>query len=155
MNGKKSVIDFLNSQLTLELTSMDQYLAHAKIYDDLGLSKLHEKLLHEHEEELAHSKQLIERIIFLGGEPDTISREKVNISTKPVEMLQNDLDGEYLVAENLRKGISLCEKENDYVSRNILVELLNDTETDHIFWLQQHLRLIDKIGIENYLQSQL
>jgi len=155
MQGKQLVIEQLNKQLTLELTSMDQYLAHSKIYQDWGINKLHEKLSHEYEEELDHAKRLAERILFLEGHVDTVSREKVNIGTNIKEMLVNDLDAERVVAESLRKIIAICEQEQDYISRTILEELLNDTETDHIYWLEQHLGLIDKIGLQNYIQSQM
>jgi len=155
MNGKKVVIDNLNKQLTLELTSMDQYLAHAKMYEDWGIDKLHEKLIHEHEEELGHAKRLAERILFLEGKADTVSREPVNVGSNVKEMLENDLAAEYIVADSLRKIIGICEHEQDYVSRDILVELLDDTEMDHIYWIEQHLGLIDKIGIQNYIQAQM
>lgn len=155
MQGKKLIIDQLNKQLTLELTSMDQYLAHSKIYEDWGINKLHEKLSHEYEEELGHAKLLAERIIFLEGHADTVSREKVNVGNNVKEMLENDLAAERIVAESLRKIITLCEQEQDYISRAILEELLNDTEMDHIYWLEQHLGLIDKIGLPNYIQSQM
>jgi len=155
MNGKQIVIDNLNKQLTLELTSMDQYLAHGKLYEDWGINKLHEQLMHEHEEELGHAKRLIERIIFLEGKADTVSREPVNVGDNVEQMLKNDLAAEYIVADSLRKIIGICEKEQDYVSRDILVELLDDTEMDHIYWIEQHLGLIDKIGVQNYLQSQM
>jgi len=155
MQGKQLVIDQLNKQLTLELTSMDQYLAHSKIYEDWGINKLHEKLSHEYEEELGHAKLLAERILFLEGHADTVSREIVNIGTNVKEMLENDLDAERIVAESLRRIIAICEQEQDYISRTILEELLNDTEMDHIYWLEQHLGLIDKIGLQNYIQSQM
>ncbi len=155
MQGKHVIIDLLNKQLTLELTSMDQYLAHSKMYEDWGISKLHEKLSHEYEEELGHAKRIAERILFLEGHADTISREKVNIGTNVKEMLENDLAAERIVAESLRKIISSCEQEQDYISRNILTDLLDDTEMDHIYWLEQHLGLIDKVGLQNYIQSQM
>ena len=130
MQGNQLIIEQLNKQLTLELTSMDQYLAHAKIYEDWGINKLHEKLLHEYEEELDHAKQLAKRILFLGGHADTVSREKVHIGSNVEEILTNDLDAERTVAESLRRIIAICEQEQDYISRKILEELLNDTETD-------------------------
>jgi bacterioferritin len=155
MKGNKKVIDLLNKQLTLELTSMDQYLAHAKIYEDWGINKLHEQLTHEHEEELDHAKALIERILFLEGSPDTASREPIHVGSNVKEMLENDLKAEYTVAESLRSIIAVCEEEKDYVTREILEQLLDDTETDHIYWLEQHLGLIEKIGLQNYIQSQM
>ncbi len=155
MQGSQVVIDHLNKQLTLELTSMDQYLAHSKMYDDWGVNKLHEKLSHEYEEELGHAKRLTERILFLEGTPDTASRNPINIGSNVKEMLEFDLAGERIVAASLTKIIGICEQEKDYVSREILEELLDDTEMDHIYWLEQHLGLIDKVGIHNYVQSQM
>jgi len=155
MQGKKLIIDLLNKQLTLELTSMDQYLAHSKMYEDWGINKLHEKLSHEYEEELGHAKKLAERILFLEGHADTVSREQVNVGSNVKEMLENDLAAERIVAESLRTIITSCEQEQDYVSRDILLELLDDTEMDHIYWIEQHLGLIDKIGLPNYIQAQM
>lgn len=155
MQGKQLIIDLLNQQLTLELTSMDQYLAHSKMYEDWGINKLHDKLSHEYEEELGHAKKLAERILFLEGHADTVSRAQVNVGSNVKEMLTNDLAAERIVAESLRKIITSCEQEQDYVSRDILLELLDDTEMDHIYWLEQHLGLIDKIGLPNYIQSQM
>jgi len=134
---------------------MDQYLAHSKIYEDWGINKLHEKLAHEYEEELDHAKALIERILFLEGTPDTVSRDKVNVGSNVKEMLENDLAAEHVVAESLRNIIAVCEEERDYVTREILEKLLDDTEMDHIYWLEQHLGLIEKIGLQNYIQSQM
>ncbi|MGH1370821.1 MAG: bacterioferritin [Cellvibrionaceae bacterium] len=155
MQGVKRIIDLLNQQLTLELTSMDQYLAHSKIYEDWGINKLHEQLAHEYEEELEHSQKLIERILFLEGTPDTASRKPIHVGSNVKEMLENDLAAERTVAESLRDIIEACEQERDYVTRDILGTLLDDTETDHIYWLEQHLGLIDRIGLQNYIQSQM
>ncbi|SQH76666.1 bacterioferritin, iron storage and detoxification protein [Shewanella benthica] len=155
MKGVQSVINHLNKQLTLELTSMDQYLAHSKMYEDWGINKLHEKLAHEYEEELEHAKRLAQRILFLEGKPDTASRQAINVGDNVKQMLENDLVAEKNVAESLRKIIGICEKEQDYISREILEDLLDDTEMDHIYWLEQQLGLIDKMGIQNYVQSQM
>ena len=155
MKGNTKVIDLLNKQLTLELTSMDQYLAHSKMYEDWGIHKLHEKLAHEYEEELDHAKRLIERILFLEGIPDTASREPIMVGDNVEQMLKNDLAAENTVAASLRAIIEVCEQERDYASREILEALLDDTEMDHIYWLEQHLGLIDKVGLQNYIQSQM
>jgi bacterioferritin len=155
MKGNTKVIDLLNKQLTLELTSMDQYLAHSKMYEDWGINKLHEKLAHEYDEELGHAKRLIERILFLEGVPDTASREPLMIGDTVEQMLRNDLAAENTVAASLKNIIEVCEQERDYVSREILEALLDDTEMDHIYWLEQHIGLIDKIGLQNYIQSQM
>ncbi|BAJ02120.1 bacterioferritin [Shewanella violacea] len=155
MKGVQNVINHLNKQLTLELTSMDQYLAHSKMYEDWGINKLHEKLSHEYLEELEHAKRLTQRILFLEGTPDTASRQAINVGDNVKQMLKNDLAAERTVAESLRQIIGICEIEQDYISREILEDLLDDTEMDHIYWLEQHLGLIDKIGIHNYIQSQM
>ena len=155
MQGNNLVIDLLNKQLTLELTSMDQYLAHSKMFEDWGINKLHEKLSHEYEEELGHAKRLAERILFLEGHADTASRQPIHIGTNGKEMLENDLEAERIVAASLREIITVCEQEQDYVSREILEDLLNDTEMDHIYWIEQHLGLIDKMGLQNYIQTQM
>jgi bacterioferritin len=155
MKGITKVIDLLNKQLTLELTSMDQYLAHSKMYEDWGINKLHEKLAHEYEEELGHAKRLAERILFLEGKPDTASREPLMIGDNVEQMLRNDLAAENTVAASLRNIIEVCEQERDYISREILEDLLDDTEMDHIYWLEQHIGLIAKVGLQNYIQSQM
>ncbi|MBE0366054.1 bacterioferritin [Pseudoalteromonas ulvae UL12] len=155
MKGHQNIIDLLNKQLTLELTSMDQYLAHSKLYEDWGIEKLHQQLSHEYEEELDHAKQIIERILFLEGKPDTASRAPIHVGDNVEQMLKNDLAAEQVVAESLRNIMTVCEQQQDYVTRDMLQALLNDTETDHIYWLEQHLGLIDKIGIANYIQSQM
>jgi bacterioferritin len=155
MKGSKKVIDLLNRQLTLELSSMDQYLAHSKLYEDWGINKLHAQLVHEYEEELEHAQMIIERILFLEGNADTASRETIKIGSSVKEILENDLGAELGVASSLREIIAVCETENDYVTRDMLKKLLEDTEMDHIYWLERALGLIDRIGIQNYIQSQM
>lgn len=155
MKGSQKVIALLNRQLTMELSSMDQYLAHSKIYEDWGINKLHAQLAHEYEEELEHSQAIIERILFLEGSADTASRNTIKIGRNVKEMLESDLDAELGVAASLREIIEVCEAENDYVSRDMLQKLLDDTEMDHIYWLERALGLIERIGIQNYIQSQM
>ncbi|KAF7781688.1 MULTISPECIES: bacterioferritin [Pseudoalteromonas] len=155
MQGSQKVIDLLNKQLTLELSSMDQYLAHSKMYEDWGLSRLHHKLAHEYEEELDHAKRITERILFLEGTPDTASRAPIKVGENVQEMLENDLAAEITVKDHLKKVIAVCEEEQDYVSREMLEALLDDTEMDHIYWLEQHIGLIKLIGLPNYIQSQM
>jgi bacterioferritin len=154
MKGSQTIIDLLNKQLTLELSSMDQYLAHSKMYEDWGLAKLHQKLAHEYEEELEHAQKLIERILFLEGTPDTASRVAINIGDNVEQMLENDLAAEITVRNSLKSIIEVCENEKDYVTREMLETLLDDTESDHIYWLEQHLRLIKLMGLANYIQLQ-
>lgn len=155
MKGNKKVIEALNQLLGGELTAMDQYFIHSEMYADWGLSKLHERIAHEFDDEKKHAKSLIERILFLEGKPDMVTRPAVNIGTDVKEMLANDLKLEYQVVEDLKKAIALCEKEQDYQTREILRVMLDDTEMDHAYWLEIQLGLIERIGMKNYQQSQL
>lgn len=155
MKGNQKIIDMLNSLLTNELSAADQYFIHSRMYEDWGLDKLFERIRHESEEELEHATALVHRILFLEGSPDVASREKLNIGTDVPSMLKSDLEIEYDVGNRLKAGIALCESEKDYQTREILEQLLKDTEEDHTYWLEQQLGLIDKTGIENYLQKQM
>jgi bacterioferritin len=155
MKGNEKVINKLNELLSSELTSIDQYFIHSRMYEDWGLTKLNERLNHEMAEEMQHADLLITRILFLGGTPDVSTRKKLNLGKDVPEMLTKDLELEYGVAEALKNVIALCETEQDYQTREILEGLLKDTEEDHAYWLEQQIGLIEKIGLENYLQSQM
>jgi bacterioferritin len=125
------------------------------MYHDWGLHKLFERIDHEFDDEKGHASKLIERIIFLEGTPDLKNRDAIHVGQDVPAMLQNDLNVEYTVAKLLKKTMALCEKEQDYVSRDMLQQLLDDTENDHAHWLEQQLRLIKMLGLQNYLQSQM
>ncbi|MCL1058295.1 bacterioferritin [Shewanella gelidimarina] len=155
MKGNKDVIDTLNKLLTGELSAMDQYFVHGLMYEDWGLNELHERISHESDDEREHAKKLVQRILFLEGTPDVASREPLNIGKDTEQMLKNDLAYEYQVADNLRVAIALCEQKKDYQSREILEVLLEETESDHMYWLEKQLGLIDKVGLANYLQSKM
>jgi bacterioferritin len=155
MKGNDRVIDAMNGLLAAELAAMDQYFVHAQMYADWGLTKLHERLAHEFEDEKGHATALIDRILFLEGTPDLSTREGLKVGRDVPEMLKNDLALEYAVTDSLKDAIKLCEKERDYHTREILEKLLEDTEMDHAYWLEQQLGLIDKMGLENYIQSQM
>jgi len=155
MKGNNKVTNQLQILLNGELAARDQYFAHSRMYKDWGLEKLYERLNHEMEEETEHADLLVERLLFLEAEPDFSSQDKVNIGKDVPEMLQNDLDVEYSVVKALKTAILVCEQQQDYDSRKILIKLLDDTEMDHAYWLEQQLGLIDKIGLPNYLQSQI
>lgn len=155
MKGSDKVVAELNHLLAGELTAIDQYFIHSRIYEDMGLNKLYERLDHEREEETDHADQMIKRILFLEGHPDLATREPLNVGKTVPEMLKNDLDVEYSVIKNLKAAIALCEAEQDYETRAMLVKQLEDSEEDHAYWLEKQLGLIDKIGIQNYLQSQM
>ncbi|ABV88410.1 bacterioferritin [Shewanella pealeana] len=155
MKGNQEVIDTLNKLLTGELSAMDQYFVHGLMYEDWGLNELHERISHESDDEREHAKKLVQRILFLEGTPDVASREPLNIGKDTEQMLKNDLAYEYQVADNLRSAIALCEVKSDYESREILEVLLEETESDHMYWLEKQLGLIDKVGLPNYLQSKM
>ena len=155
MKGNKTIIDALNLLLANELAAMDQYFIHSRMYHDWGLHKLYERIDHEFDDEKGHASKLIERIIFLEGTPDLKNRDAIHVGKDVPAMLQNDLNVEYTVAKLLKKTMALCEKEQDYVSRDMLQQLLDDTENDHAHWLEQQLRLIKLLGLQNYLQSQM
>lgn len=155
MKGNDKVIQALNGLLRFELAAMDQYFIHAKMYEDWGLAKLHERISHEFDDEKAHAAALIERMLFLEGTPDMVTREPLQIGKDVPEMLQNDLNIELAVDAALKDAVVLCEEVNDYVTREILEKLLEDTEVDHTWWLEQQLGLIEKVGLQNYLQSQM
>lgn len=152
MNGTKEVIDYLNKLLAGELMARDQYFIHSRMYQDFGYSKLFEHLNHEIEEETQHADALIKRILMLGGKPD-MAACSMKIGHDVLSMLQADLDVELLVRDDLKKGIVLCEQHQDFVSRELLLAQLKDTEEDHAYWLEQQLSLIQSMGLQNYLQS--
>jgi len=153
MQGKISVIQELNKLLTGELTAADQYFIHAHMYENWGLDRLYQRAEHERVEELEHAAMLIHRILFLEGAPDVASRGPLAIGATVPDMLKADLAYENDVIAALKDAIVLCESEQDFETRRILAKLLEDTEEDHTYWLEQQLGLIDKIGLANYLQS--
>lgn len=155
MQGKQVVIDALNRLLANELTAMDQYFIHSRMYDDWGFKKLFERIDHEFDDEKQHASLLIERILFLEGTPDLTKRDPILVGTDVPSMLENDLKIEYHVDELLKETMALCETEQDYVTRNMLQTLIDETEMDHAYWLEQQLGLIKRVGLENYLQSQM
>jgi bacterioferritin len=155
MKGNKQVIETLNALLTNELTAADQYFIHSRMLEDFGYNKLYERLSHEAAEELQHADVLIKRMLFLEGTPDLSKRSGLNIGSDIEAMFKNDLEGEYQVGKDLRNAIKLCEEKQDYQTRHILMPLLSDTEEDHMYWLEQQLGLIERVGLQNYCQSQI
>lgn len=154
MKGDKAVIDYMNQLLAGELAARDQYFIHSRMYAEWGYTKLFERIGHEMEDETQHAEAFIRRILMLEGTPNMVPA-KITVGKDVVEMLKADLNTEYEVRDHLKKGIALCEEKQDYVTRDLLVGQLKDTEEDHAHWLEQQLRLIDLIGLQNYLQSQL
>lgn len=153
MQGQPQVIEYLKELQRGELAARDQYFLHSRMYADWGFSKLYERINHEMEEETQHADALLQRILFLEGAPD-MTPDALNAGHTVPEMLRNDLALEYKVRAALAKGIALAEQHGDYQTRDMLAAQLMDTEEDHAYWLEQQLGLIDRIGLQNYLQSQ-
>lgn len=155
MKGNSKVIASLNGLLHNELAAIDQYFTHSRMYQDWGLDKLFDQLDHEMQEEITHADALIKRILFLEGTPNLTDRRDLIIGNDVPSMLKNDLILEMEVVAALKASIKLCESEGDYQSREMLLKLLEDTEEDHVYWLEKQLSLIDKIGLNNYIQSHM
>lgn len=153
MKGNAKVIASLNGLLHNELAAIDQYFIHSRMYQDWGLDKLFDQLDHEMQEEITHADALIKRILFLEGTPNVKDRRDLLIGDDVPSMLKNDLILEMEVMTALKESIALCEVEADFQSREMLEKLLEDTEEDHIYWLEKQIGLIDKIGLQNYIQS--
>ena len=155
MKGNARVLEHLQKLLNCELAARDQYFAHSRKFKDWGMHKLYERLNHEMEEETEHADMIVERMLFLETDPDFSQQDDKHIGDDVVQMLKNDLQVEYKVTNDLKEAIKVCEAEMDYDTRRILTRLLDDSEMDHAYWLEQQLGLIDKIGLPNYIQSQM
>jgi bacterioferritin len=155
VKGRNEIVSMLNHLLAGELTAIDQYLIHGEMYADMGFKRIAQKALHESEHEKEHAQAIIRRILFLEGRPDLGKRETLQIGATAEEMITSDLNVEYKVAKELKEAIALCETLNDYVTRDMLLKQLQDTEMDHAYYLEKQLKLIKSLGIQNYLQNQL
>jgi len=154
MKGERQIIQLLNAQLTRELTAVNQYFLHARMYKQWGLKKIADVEYHESIEEMKHADRLVERILFLDGLPNLQDLGKLKIGENIEEMLAADLEVERGSHASLKDGVAACEAAKDYISREILEEILDDTE-EHIDWIETQLELIAKVGLQNYLQSQM
>ncbi len=154
MKGDPNIIKLLNTQLTSELTAVNQYFLHARMYKHWGLGKIARKEYEESIDEMKHADNLINRILMLDGLPNLQALNKLLIGENAAEMLECDLKLEQGAQQTLKDGIAACETTKDYVSRDILQDILDDTE-DHIEWIETQRELIDKMGLPNYLQAQM
>ena len=153
MKGDKKVIQHLNKALANELTAINQYFLHSRMYKDWGITKLADKEYEESIDEMKHADQLIERILFLEGLPNLQDLNKLLIGENVEEMLQCDLKLEIDGHADYKKAVAYCDEIGDYTSRELFRSILS-SEEEHIDWLETQLEMVSQMGIQNYIQLQ-
>jgi bacterioferritin len=154
MKGSANIIDALNTVLTQELTAINQYFLHARMFQNWGLEKIGKLEYEASIDEMKHADQVIKRILFLEGLPNLQRLNKIRVGQTVPEVIQADLEVEYEAVPNLKKFIKLCEEEHDYATRDLFLSILK-SEEHHIDWLETQRDLIKAIGLQNYMQSQI
>jgi bacterioferritin len=154
MKGSQAIIDALNSVLTKELTAINQYFLHARMLQNWGLEKLGRLEYKASIDEMKHADELIKRILFLEGLPNLQKLDRLRIGQTIQEVMEADLQVEMEAVPFLKTCIQLCEKEHDYVTRDLFLHILT-SEEEHVDWLETQLGLLKQVGVQNYVQSQI
>lgn len=154
MKGSQAIIDALNSVLTKELTAINQYFLHARMLQNWGLEKLGKLEYDASIDEMKHADMVIKRILFLEGLPNLQKLDKLRIGQDLAEVIDADLEVEYSAVPHLKNCIQLAEKEHDYATRDLFLTILK-SEEHHIDWLETQKDLLKKVGVQNYMQSQM
>lgn len=154
MQGNKKVIDALNKVLTGELTAINQYFLHARMLQNWGLEKIGSLEYKASIDEMKHADEIIKRILFLEGLPNLQKLDRLKIGQSVEEVINCDLELEYYAVSVVKEAIKTCEEEQDFYSRELLTEIL-ESEEEHVDWLETQNALIQSVGIQNFMQSQI
>jgi bacterioferritin len=155
MKGNQRVTGHLQRLLNCELAAMDQFLLHARMFQDWGYTKLAARTDAALQESRRQTDVLLRRILFLGSAPDLAQRDGMSTATAVREMLRRDVEMHYRLVEHLRVGMACCIEEQDFQTQALLADMLCQTEETHINWLEQQLAQVEAMGLENYLARQL